>query len=135
MVLLISFTISISCFTGEAANVLEIIGPADVFEGESVEFTVTLNGEPVQARVIFGDISPANYSNSTTGKVTFTTPSVSYEDKEYVVTASLLGELSAYHTILVKSRAGLLTFEPSTDYIIETQEFMITVTGRNEPVK
>jgi len=135
VVLLISFTISISCFTGDAANVLGIIGPADAFEGENVEFIITLNGEPVQARVVFGNISPANYSNSTTGKVIFTTPSVSYEDKEYIVTASLLGELSASHTILVKNRTGLLTFELSTDYIIETQEFTITVTGRNEPVK
>ena len=93
VVLLISFTVLIPCPFGSAQDVLEITGPADAFEGENVEFTVTLNGEPVQARVAFGDLSPAN-SNSTTGKVTFTTPSVPYEDKEYVVTASLPGGLS-----------------------------------------
>jgi Fe-S cluster assembly iron-binding protein IscA len=131
---LVSFTIFIPCLYSSAQDVLEITGPADAFEGENVEFTVTLNGEPIQARVAFGDISPANYSNSSTGKVTFTTPSVPYDDKEYVVTASLLGELSASHSILVKNRTGMLTIEFSTDYVIETEEFTVTVKERDEPV-
>ena len=134
VVLSISFAIFIPCPFGSAQDVLEITGPADAFEGEDVEFTVTLNGEPVQARVAFGDLSPANYSNSTTGKVTFTTPFVPYDDKEYVVTASLLGELFASHSILVKNRTGMLTIELSTDYVIETEEFTITVKERDEPV-
>jgi len=133
IVLSISFAIFIPCPFGSAQDVLEITGPADAFEGENVEFTVTLNGEPVQARVAFGDLSPAK-SNSTTGKVTFTTPSVPYEDKEYVVTASLLGELSASHSILVKNRTGLLTIELSTDYVIEKEEFTVSVKESDEPV-
>jgi len=134
VVLFISFVILNLCFTCSAQNVLEIVGPADAFEGEDVEFVVTLNGEPVQARVVFGDISPANYSDSATGKVIFTTPSVPYGDKEYIVTASLLGELSASQTILVKNRTGMLIIELSTDYTIETEEFTVTVKNRDEPV-
>ncbi len=131
--LLISFTIFITCPQGSTQNVLEITGPADAFEGEDVEFTVTLDGEAVQARVTFGDISSAN-SNITTGKVTFITPSVPYGDKEYIVTANYLGEFSASHTILVKNKTGMLTIELSTDYIIETKEFTVTVKNRDEPV-
>jgi len=131
---LISFAIFIPCPFGSAQDVLKITGPADAFEGEDIEFTVTLNGEPVQARVAFGDLLPANYSNSTTGKVTFTTPSVPYKDKEYVVTASLLGEFSASHSILVKNRTGMLSIELSTDYIVETEEFTLTVKESDEPV-
>lgn len=132
VVLLISFAIFIPCFTGNAQNVLEIIGPADAIEGEDVEFTVTLNEEPVQARVTFGDVLSANTSIST-GAVTFIMPSVPYEGKEYVVTASLPGD-NAYHTILVKNRTGLLTIELSTDNIIETKEFIVTVKEQENPV-
>jgi hypothetical protein len=131
---LISFAIFIPCPFGSAQDVLKITGPADAFEGEYVEFTVTLNGEPVQARVAFGDLLPANYSNSTSGKVTFTTPSVPYEDNEYVVTASLIGVFSASHSILVKNRTDMLTIEFLTDYIIETEEFTVTVKESDEPV-
>ena len=133
VVLSISFAIFSPCPFGSAQDVLEITGPADAFEGEDVEFTVTLNGEPVQARVAFGDLSPAK-SNSTTGKVTFTTPSVPYEDKEYVVTASLPGELSESHIILVKNGTDMLTIEFPTDYIIETEEFTVTVKESDEPI-
>ena len=131
---MISFTVFIAYPHCSAQNVLEITGPADAFEGENVEFTVTLNGAPIQARVVFGDLSPANHSNSSTGKVIFTAPSIPYEDKEYIVTASLLGELSSSHTILVKNRTGMLTIELSTDYVIETEEFTVTVKGRDELV-
>jgi len=129
--LLISFTIFITYPHGSAQNVLEIIGPADAFEGEDVEFTIILNGSPIQARVVFEDISTV-YSNSTTGKVTFIAPSVPYGDKEYIITVNYLGELSTFHTILVKNKTGLLTIELSTDYIIETEEFIVTVKGRDE---
>lgn len=132
VVLLISFTIFIPCFTGNAQNILKIIGPADAFEGEDVEFTVTLNEELVQARVTFGDVLSANTSIST-GAVTFIMPSVPYEGKEYVVTASLPGD-NAYHTILVKNRTGMLTIELSTDNIIETKEFIVTVKEQENPV-
>ena len=126
-VLLISFTILVPYPAGSAQNALEITGPADAFEGETVEFTVTLNGDPIKARVIFGVSSLAVDSNSTTGKVIFITPSVPYEDKEYIVTADYLGEFTASHTILVKNKTGMLTIELSTEYIVETEEFTVTV--------
>lgn len=129
---MISFAIFIPYLSGSAQNVLEIIGPADAVEGEDVEFTVTLNEEPVQARVTFGDVLSANTSIST-GTVTFIMPSVPYEGKEYVVTANLPGD-NAYHTILVKNRTGMLTIELSTDYIIELEEFTVTVKDEDEPV-
>lgn len=131
--LLISIT-GISCLFVTAEDVLELTGPTDVFEGESVEFTVTLNGEPVQARVIFGDLTPANYSNSTTGKVRFIAPSVPSDDMEYEITASLLGGLSASHTILVKNTTAALTIEVNSDFVVETEEFIVTVMQRDVPV-
>jgi len=134
IILFIPLVIVNPCFTCSAQNVLEIVGPADAFEGEEVEFVVTLNGEPVQARVVFEGISPGNYSDSVTGKVIFTTPSVQNEDKEYNVTANLLGELTAFQTVLVKNRTGMLTIELSTDFIIETEEFTLTVKNRDEPI-
>ncbi len=131
---IISFAIFINCFTVKAENELEIAGPADAFEEEEIEFIVTLDGEPTQARVTFGDLSPAKYTNSSTGKVNFTMPSVPYEGEEYVVTASIPEELYAYHSILVKNKTGILEIELSTDYIVEMEEFIVTIKDRNEPV-
>ena len=131
---MIFFTINISCLAVNAQDVLEITGPADAFEGEDVEFTVTLNGEPVQARVVFETISPAKFSNQTTGKVNFTMPSVAYDNKIYEVTASILGDITASHSILVKNKTGILQIEFSTDYIVETNEFTITVKDEDDPV-
>ncbi|UCD14027.1 MAG: hypothetical protein JSW60_01005 [Thermoplasmatales archaeon] len=132
---MIFFAISINCFTIEAQGTLEITGPADAFEREEVEFIVTLDGKPIQAKVIFGDSLFVNWTNSSTGIIRFTMPSVPIEDKEYVVKAEVLGGLNASHSILVKNRTGVLNIEFSTDYIAEMEEFNVTVKYRDEPVE
>lgn len=131
-VAMIFFAIFINCLTVEAQDVLEITGPAAAFEGEEVEFTVTLNGDPAQARVVFETVSPAKFSDQTTGTVNFTMPLVPYGDEEYIVTASIL-ELTASHTILVKNKTGVLEIELSQDYIVEMDEFTVTVKDEDEP--
>lgn len=83
---------------------LEITGPSNAFTGEDVNFTITLDGAPIQAKVIFGDDLFINWSNSTTGIVRFTMPS-SIGDKEYALKASIpggTGWVYAYHSIHAK---------------------------------
>ena len=118
-------------------NVLAIIGPVDAFEGEDVEFTVTLNGEPVQAKVTFEDLSSIRYSNRTTGNVTFTMPSVPYEGRWYTVTARIpdeSDELYATHSILVKNTTGLLEIKLPAYPVLEMQEFTVTIKRGSELV-
>ncbi|MFW6119987.1 MAG: hypothetical protein ACOC80_03685 [Petrotogales bacterium] len=122
----------ISCFTSKAQGVLEITGPIDAFEGEDVVFLVTLDGEPIQARVTFGDLLLA--TNSSTGKVTFKMPSVPVGDKKYVISAFIPGGANTSYSILVKNRTGILKIELSTDYISEMEEFNVTIKDRDEPV-
>ncbi len=131
---MIFFAMYVNCFTINAQDFLEITGPVDAFEGEEVEFTVTLDGEPIQAKVIFGNSLFVNWTNSSTGIIRFTMPPAPIEDKEYVVKAEVLGGLNASHSILVKNRTGILKIELSTDHIIETEEFNVTVKDRDEPV-
>jgi len=130
----IFFTLFSPTILVNGENVLEISGPVDAYEGEVVEFIITLNGEPREAKVVFEDLSPAKDSNSTTGKVNFTMPTVPYGNKGCNVTASLFGTIFAYHTILVKNRTGLLEIELSTDYIIETEEFSVKITEGGIPI-
>jgi len=127
------FTI-VSCIAIKAQDVLEITGPIDALEGEVVEFNVTLNGEPVQARVTFGDLTPAKYSDRVTGKVEFTMPLVSLGGEEYVITASIPGDLYSYHTILVKNATKNLEITLSTDYVNELDEFVVSITAEDEPI-
>ncbi|UCF11756.1 MAG: hypothetical protein JSW06_06810 [Thermoplasmatales archaeon] len=130
----IFFAMYVNCFTINAQDVLEITGPVDAFEGEEIEFTVTLDGEPIQAKVIFGNSLFVNWTNSSTGIIRFTMPPAPIEDKEYVVKAEVLGGLNANHSILVKNRTGILKIELSTDYIIEMEKFNVTVKDRDEHV-
>lgn len=123
-----------SCLFVKAQDVLEITGPIDALEGEAVEFNVTLNGEPVQARVTFGDMTPAKYSDSETGKVDFTMPSVPSGGRQYEITASVPGDLYDYHTIFVKNATKNLEITLSTDYVIELEEFTVSVKEEGEPV-
>lgn len=74
----------------------------------------------------------SNWTNSSTGKVIFTMPSVPIGDNEFIINASIPGELKASHSILVKNRTGLLNIEFSTDNIIETEEFYVTIKNRDE---
>ncbi|MFO7677417.1 MAG: hypothetical protein R6V50_03425 [Thermoplasmatota archaeon] len=117
-----------------AQNVLEIHGPSAVFEGDEVEFMVTLDGEPVQAHIIFDDVYPASYTNSTTGKISFIAPPVEYGEKQYIITASILDEISVSHVLFVKSKTAVLFVSFSDDYIIETQEFKVSVTDGKQGV-
>ena len=131
---MIFFAMYANCFTINAQDVLEITGSIDAFEGEEIEFTVTLDGEPIQAKVIFGDSLFVNWTNSFTGIIKFTMPPVPIGDKEYVVKAEVLGGLNASHSILVKNRTGILKIKFSTDHIVETEEFNVSVKDRDEPV-
>jgi hypothetical protein len=123
-----------NCFTINAQDVLKIIGPMDAFEGDEVEFTVILNGEPIQAKVIFGDSLFVNWTNSSTGKIRFTMPIVPIGDKEFVLNVQVLGGLNASHSILVKNRTGILKIELSTDFIIEMEDFIVTIKDRDKLV-
>ena len=53
-------------------NEIDISGPVEAFENEVVEFYVTYNGGPVEARVVFETLSDVKFSNETTGLVSFT---------------------------------------------------------------
>lgn len=131
---IIFFPLFFSCFTGYAQENLQITGPVEAFESEKVEFLVTLDGVPIQARVTFGDSLFVNWTNSLTGKIEFTMPSVPVGDLVYRINASVPGGLNASYNILVKNKTGLLNIEFSTDTIIETTDFYIIIKDRNEPV-
>ncbi len=136
--IIISISILLSSFsltTVNATSVLEIIGPIEVFEGEYVEFIVTLDGQPIQARVTIGDSILVNWTNSSTGSVIFTMPSVPSEDEEFLVSASIPGDLTASYFILVKNKTGFLEIEFSGDYAIEMNEFNVSIQCRDKPVE
>ncbi|MEM4258328.1 MAG: hypothetical protein QXL17_04150 [Candidatus Thermoplasmatota archaeon] len=117
-----------------AEPVLIISGPTEVFEQSQVTFTVTLDGTPVQARVVFGDGLQIRYSNSTTGEVLFTTPAVSTDSSWFVVTASVAGSIYAYHSILVRNRTNILDIHLSTNSPNELESFTVTITNQGTPV-
>jgi hypothetical protein len=114
---------------------LEITGPTEAFEGENIEFFVTLDGQPIQARVTIGDSFLVNWTNSSTGGVIFTMPSVAGEDEELLVTATIPGDLTASYYILIKNKTGVLEIVFSSDYIIEMNEFNVSIHCRDIPVE
>lgn len=126
------FLLPLSCL---AQNGLEIHGPSMVFEGEEVEFIIKYNGEPIQARVVFEDVYPPTFSNSTTGKISFLAPFIPYQDMQYVITASLFGEISVSHLLTVKNKTSGLQISFSDEYIVETQEFSLTITDGQQAVE
>ena len=132
---IIFFTLFVSFHSSSAEDVLAITGPVEAFEGEEVEFTVTLNGEPVQARVTFLlASSTAIYSDATTGKVNFTMPSVPFEDLWCAVNAFIPADLSATHYILVKNATGLLNVTLPEQPVYELEEFNVKITHENASV-
>jgi len=131
---IIFFVLFNCCSTIYAQANLKITGPIDAFEGEKVEFLVTLDGKPIQARVIFGDSLYINWTSSLMGKVTFTMPSVPVGDLVYRVNASVPGGLNTSYSILVKNRTGILNIEFSTENIVETLDFYIIVKERGKPI-
>lgn len=118
-----------------AQHDLQIHGPLVVFEGEQVEFIITYNGEPIQARIIFEDVYPPTFSNSTTGKVSFFAPATPYPNMQYVITASLFGEISVSHILTVKNITSGLLISLSEQYIVETEEFRVTITDGQHAVE
>jgi hypothetical protein len=117
-----------------AEGVLDITGPMEAFEGEMIEFTVLLDGMPVQARVMFDAESTAKYSNGTTGGVTFLMPSVPYAGQWYTVSASLPSGSETVHYIHVKNRTGMLMVELPVESVVETNTFVVTVMESGSPV-
>jgi hypothetical protein len=132
---LLIFIAVTTSFIASADQDLTITGPNEAYEGEEVEFIVTLNGYPVATRVTFGDGLQVNWSLNTTGKVRFLMPSVPQTDCEYIVTTSMPQGFSASHTILVKNNTREITIELSTDYVIETEEFSILLKHSNQPIE
>ncbi len=117
-----------------AEPVLTISGPTEVFEQSSVTFIITSEGKPVHARVVFGDGLHIQYSNSTTGEVTFRTPAVEKTDTWYVITASIFGSGYASHSLLVRNRTNALDIHLSTDSPYELETFTVTVTNQGNPI-
>ncbi|RLF35639.1 MAG: hypothetical protein DRN08_02720 [Thermoplasmata archaeon] len=126
------FMFFVSCCIG-MDDILEIKGPAEAFEGDVVEFVVTLNGDPVRARVSFGNMV-VKYSNESNGRVNFTMPHVSGDDRWYTVTVSFPGGLYAVHDILVKNATDVLEIELPMDPVLEMHDFVVTILVRDEPV-
>ena len=120
--------------SGRAQDELEIAGPVEAFEGDVITFTITLDGEPVQARVIFGD-DPAVSTNASTGTITFIMPSVPPEGTKYLITASVPGGLTASHSIIVKDTTQELDLDISPTLITETEDFMVTVSDGGTPIE
>jgi hypothetical protein len=119
---------------GQSQNTLAIAGPIAAFEGDAIAFTITLDGNPIQARVLFDGDHSTGYSNATTGTITLTMPTVSNEGHYFTIEATLPGNLSTTHTIFVKNITSLLRINHPTTPIIETQPFTITITDGITPI-
>lgn len=94
-----------------------------------------LDGEPIQARVTFGNSEMTNKTNSSTGQVIFTMPSVAIGDKKYFVNASIPGDLNASYSILVKNKTKILQIDFPYNYVDEMIKFNITIYSRCEPIE
>jgi len=132
MILLI---ISFNFNSVKAEDNLKITGPDTVFEGEIVEFLVTLNDNPIQARVSFGNSDMVNKTDSTTGLVRFTMPSVPIGDQIFLVSASIPGGLNDSYYILVKNDTQTLEIELLNNIVDETKEFNVTITNNGMPIE
>lgn len=116
-----------------AENDLQITGPTEGNEGTLVEFTITLDGLPIQARVSFESVETSKYSHPSTGKVNFTLPSIDQESKELLVTVTYL-DIQTTSTILVKNSSSVLALTISQDTIDELQQFNVSITSNNNPI-
>lgn len=135
MLIICKILISFICLNVSANDVLQIMGPREAYEGEEVEFYVTLNNEPIQARITFGDSLIVDWTNSSTGKIILTMPLVSNEEQEFVINASIPGGLNVSYLVLVRNRTNYLEFEFFPEYIIEMTVFNVSVKYRREPVE
>jgi len=137
IVIVSMFLLVLTCFSSislvTAEKDLQITGPSEGNEGSFVEFTITLDGVPIQARVSFESVETSKYSHPTTGKVNFTLPSIDQESKEFFVTVTYL-DLQTTSTILVKNSASVLALNIPQDTIDELQQFNVSVTSNNNPI-
>jgi len=134
-IVMILLIISFNFNSVKAEDNLKITGPDTVFEGEIVEFLVTLNDNPIQARVSFGNSDMVNKTDSTTGLVRFTMPSVPIGDQIFLVSASIPGGLNDSYYILVKNDTQTLEIELLNNIVDETKEFNVTITSNGMPLE
>ncbi len=111
-----------------------IDGPIEAYQNDSVTFTITYDNTPVQARVLLQGQTTPVYSNISTGRITFTMPTVPAQGRFYTVTASLPNGEQATHTIFVKNTTSLLQLQPPSEPILENSSFTVTVTDGLHPI-
>ncbi|MBU0497793.1 MAG: hypothetical protein KKG04_07560, partial [Candidatus Thermoplasmatota archaeon] len=136
LIIVIMFLVVNSCIQTVCCtdNTLYIAGPSEVFEGETVVFTILLNDQPVQAKVIF-DTSLSTLSNGSTGEVSITMPVVPFTGKYCEITAWVAGNLSVSKIVYVKNLTGALSVQFSNETIKELETFSITVQANENPVE
>ena len=113
---------------------LEIDGPDTVFEGEVVVFTVLLNGDPVQARVVFGGQN-STFTDGNTGEVSFLMPKVPFVGESFLIEAWVAGNISASYSIIVKNLTGSLSGVYSPEEVEELDNFLVYVVANDQPVE
>jgi hypothetical protein len=125
---------SICSYEVDSQQELKITGPTEAFEGDLIEFTITLDENPVQAKVTFETINYSKASDRNTGKVNYTMPAVPLDGYIFVITATYF-ELSTDFEIFVKNKTSSLSINLISENIQETNNFDVTVTDYNGPVK
>lgn len=109
-------------------SIFIIDAPLTATEEEYVNITVTLDGVPVQARIIFDGYSPL-YTNGSTGSVTLQMPSVPPPGSWFNITASYSDGYHSTHQIYVKSKIKTLTVTLSKESVREFDQFLVTVSS------
>jgi len=125
----ILFVLVLGCPTSFAAlsETLSISGPSDGVSAENITLLITLDDEPVQARVYFEGTDSISFSNATTGMVTLTLPVVqSYQS--FLVNASLASGLYSLFTINVTPLTQSLHIDILPYPVDELNTFTVYVT-------
>ncbi|MEM0493306.1 MAG: hypothetical protein QXS02_05080 [Candidatus Thermoplasmatota archaeon] len=113
---------------------LNIYAPLTATEGDCINITVTLNGLPVQARIIL-DGYHAGYTNASTGVITLKLPPVCSPGRWCTVNATYLNEYYATHQLYIKNKTRSLNMIITKACIIEFDEFTLTVISDDKPVE
>ncbi|MFH1101718.1 MAG: hypothetical protein V1726_06760 [Methanobacteriota archaeon] len=125
----------LGCVLVNAQQGLSVDGPSNVFEEETVWFTVTSAGKPVQARVVFERDPLVKYSNASTGLVFFIMPHVGPDGEWFTITTSTLdGSKSGLLDIFVKNSSGRLTLVLPMEPVEEVEDFTVFVTDGLLPI-
>jgi len=117
-----------------AQDGLQITGPTETFEQEPVEYTITQNGIPVQARVTCEGITLVQYSNESTGKVSFNFPSVPTQGSWFTISASMLDGASASFEVFVRNHTKRLILTTPQFPIPELSTCLLIVSDGSNPV-